>query len=153
MKKKIIIGIIILSILIFSMITIINIKRQNDEITNNTNTPTNNKQEETLKYNQNETFTEDKTVANITFTNIHCSYDGVYSLLEYTITNNNSKNLQLGEYEIIVKDKDGNILANLAPTLEYELAPSESYDTANAIDIDLTNAFSLELIIAENKEE
>ena len=98
-----------------------------------------------LKYNTNENIIEDKVINDISFKNIECSFDGNNSLLEYTITNHSDKEINLGEYEIIIKDKKDNILAILAPVIDYVLKPNESYDTGNAIDIDLSEAASLEL--------
>ncbi len=102
-----------------------------------------------VKQNMNSSFTEDKIINNITFTNINCTYDGVNSLLEYTITNQTNESVRLGAYEIVIRNKDKQILANLSPSLEQELAPGESVDTGNAVNIDLTGAYSMELILAE----
>ena len=109
--------------------------------TKETETSTNNE----VKYNTNQDVISDKIVDNISFTNIECYFDGNSSLLEYTITNHSDKDVNLGEYEITIKDKDDNILAIIAPTLDYVLKPNESYDTGNAIDIDLSKAVKLEL--------
>lgn len=105
-------------------------------------------------YNTNEKVIEDKNINNITFTDIECVFDGNNSLLSYTITNNTQKSVVLGEYEIIVKDKKGTILANLAPRLELELKPGESFSTGTSVNIDLTSAYEIELsLTSEDNEE
>lgn len=98
-------------------------------------------------YNNNEKVIEDKNINNITFTNIECSYDGNNSLLSYTVTNKTQAPVTLGEYEIIVKDKDDKILANLVPQLDVELKPEESFDTGVSVGIDLSKAYAIELVL------
>ena len=146
-KRNMLIGIAILIILILGGFIIKLYYNNKNNTTNDTTSKTESKEEETLKYNTNEGVIKDKEINGITFTNITCTYDGAYSILEYTITNHSNQNINLGEYEIIVKDKNGNILANLAPTLDYELKKEESYNTGNAIDIDLSTASSIELVV------
>lgn len=102
-------------------------------------------QKETIIYNPN--ITEEKNIDNIIFKDIECSYDGFYSLLTYKIINKTNNTINLGEYEIVVKDKDNNILANISPSITEDLKPNEEIETGNAIDIDLSNATSMELII------
>lgn len=148
-KGKIIIGVILLIILFIGIISITIFLNNKNNTTNDTNTNTN-KNNETIKNNTNKGVVEDKEIDGITFTNIKCTYDGSYSILKYTITNHNNQDINLGEYEIVVKDKDGNVLANIAPTLDYTLKKEEAYDTENIIDIDLSTAFSIELIINNN---
>lgn len=98
-------------------------------------------------YNNNDKVVEDKNINNITFTNIECSYDGNNSLLSYTVTNKTQAPVTLGEYEIIVKDKDDKILANLVPQLDVELKPEESFDTGVSVGIDLSKAYAIELVL------
>lgn len=102
-----------------------------------------------IKQNNNKNFTEDKVINDITFTNITCTYDGVNSLLEYTITNHTDETIHLDQYEIIIKNKDNQVLANLAPSLNQDLAPEEIINTGDSINIDLTTAYSMELVLAE----
>ena len=142
MKDKKII--IILSIIAIILIIIGINKFNNNSNTNKTNT------KNKIEYNTNKNFTEDKNIDNISFTNIKCSYDGKNSLLEYTITNNKDTSIILNEYELIIKDKDNNILAIIAPVLEQEILPNTSYEASDAIDIDLTKANTLELKLNNN---
>lgn len=141
-QKKLMIGggILILLIALAIGIVILNkqVKKQPLQEEKTTN-------ETEIKHNTNQQVVEDKEINNITFTNIECSYDGENSLLTYTITNKTTETINLGEYDITIKDKEGNILAILAPTLDQNIAPGESYETGNAINIDLTTAYSIEL--------
>ena len=141
--------VIILVILIILFITIIVIGKifTNNKLDTNENktTGTVDKVNEDIIYNNNDKVVEDKTIGDITFTNIKCSFDGNYSLLEYTVTNNGQNSIKLGEYEFIVKDKQNNIIAILASSVDYELKSGESYQTGNAIDSDLSNAYAIEL--------
>ena len=98
-----------------------------------------------VQYNTNEDVVKDKEVNGILFTNIKCSYDGNMSLITYTIVNHTGETINLKEYEVMVRDKDGNLLAVIAPNLDEDIAPEASVDAGNAINIDLSNAFSMEL--------
>ena len=98
-------------------------------------------------YNTNDKVVEDKNINDITFTNNECSFDGSNSLLSYTITNKTQEPVTLGEYEIIVKDKDGIVLANLVPQLDIELKPGESFDTGVSVNINLKDAYEIELVL------
>ena len=109
------------------------------------------KEEPTIKYNTNEGIVKDKEINGILFTNIECAYDGNISLITYTIKNNTKETINLKEYEVNIKDKEGKLLAIMSPNLDKEIAPGESFDTGNSIDIDLSNAYSMELNL-DNKE-
>lgn len=130
---------IILCLIIFATAFFIGSKE-----TSRDKTPTTTK-DETVIYNDNKDVIGDKEIENVSFTNIECSFDGFNSLLTYTITNNGKNSIILGDYELIVKDKDSKILAIMVPGDTSELKPKESFDIGNAIDIDLTKAFKLEL--------
>ncbi|MCI6265923.1 MAG: hypothetical protein MR598_03640 [Erysipelotrichaceae bacterium] len=143
MKKKKIAGIIILILGIIIVKILYNPqKEKNTSIQEST-------QNETVEYNNNPQITEEKNINNIIFTDIKCSYDGTYSLLTYKIINKTNQTIKLEEYEIIIKDKNNNILANISPSISQELKPQDEIETGNAIDIDLREAYSLELVIPE----
>lgn len=146
MKKKITLFILIGLMLLCIGFGIWYFTKKND-ITSNQQPENSTSQE--VKKNTNQEMIKNQTVDGIAFTNIQCTFDGSYSLLEYTITNQTEDRITLDEYELIVKDKAGNILANLAPDLGVELKPQESYSTGNAIDIDLSDAYSMEIVIGE----
>ncbi len=146
-KKKILIISIILILIIIAIIILILFKfPKNTKKTQNENNISNNdSSSQDIKYNQN--ITKDKDINGILFTNINCSYDGYFSLLTYTITNNTNETINLNEYEIMIKDKNDNILAIITPNLNQEINSKESIDTGNTINIDLTGAYSMELIL------
>lgn len=140
-KMPIIWGVgIFLCILLFLISLFIGIKSFNKD--ENTNINNNN---DDIIYNENEDVIGDKKLGNVSFTNIECSFDGFNSLLTYTITNNGKDSIILSDYELIVKDKDNNILAIMVPGDTSELKSKESLDIGNAIDINLTKASKLEL--------
>lgn len=90
---------------------------------------------------------EDKDVNGIVFTNITADFNGSVSILEYSIINKTSEVINLGEYEIVVKDKDGMVIANITCYLDQDIAPNEEVKNGNSIDIDLTKADSIELVL------
>lgn len=142
-SKKILVGIIVLCLILTIAIIVIILKNNTPEQSAATN-KTNN---EEIKYNTNEGIIEDKQIDNILFSDIECSFDGNTSLLTYKITNNQTESIYLEEYEIIVKDKNDNILAIIAPSITEEIKPNETIETGNVIDIDLTNAYKFELTL------
>ena len=75
---------------------------------------------------------------------------GEYSIINYTIVNNTKETINLKEYEVIIKDKDGTILAIISPNLDENIEPGKTRDTGNAINIDLTKAYSMELNLEPN---
>jgi len=93
---------------------------------------------------------KEQNINNIIFTNISCNYDGTTSILEYTIINKTKENINLGEYEIIVKDKNKEVLAIITSILNQDIKPNEEINTGTSINIDLTKANYLELVIKEN---
>lgn len=137
---SIFISIILFLISLFSGINFFN-KEPNNKIDNN--------KDENIIYNNNKDVINDKEIKDVTFTNIECTFDGFRSLLSYTIINNSKKSIILEDYELIIKDKNDNILAIMVPGDTSELKPKESIDIGNAIDIDLTKASKLELRLSK----
>lgn len=133
-NSKKIISILILGLILIITVSIITIK------SNNNNEPIENKDNKII-----ENKIEDKLIDNILFSNIDYSFDGNISLLTYKITNQSSKTINLEEYEIIIKDKDNNILAIISPSILESIKPNETIETENAIDIDLKDMKTLEL--------
>ena len=84
--------------------------------------------------NINKEFFSNKEIDNVTFTNIVCSFDGFNSLLTYTVTNNSMDSIFLEDYELIVKDKNSNILAIMVPGDSKVLSKNESINIENVID-------------------
>lgn len=141
-KTKIIPLLLLLVLIIF--ILIISIKFFTKPQTTKTPKPETNTIE---KKNTNEKVVEDKIVNNLKFTNINCVYDGNYSIITYKIINTGTTTIKLSEYELIVKDKDNNIITNIMPDIDKELKPNEEYETGNTINMDLSKAYSIEVSI------
>ena len=133
-NSKKIISILILGLILIITVSIIIIK------SNQNNKPIENKDNEII-----ENKIKDKLIDNVLFSDIDYSFDGNISLLTYKITNQSSKTINLEEYEIIIKDKDNNILAIISPSILESINPNETIETENAIDIDLKDMKTLEL--------
>ena len=139
-NSKKIISILILGLILIITVSIIIIK------SNNNNEPIENKDNKII-----ENKIEDKLIDNVLFSDIDYSFDGNISLLTYKITNNTTKNIYLEEYEIIIKDKNNNILAIISPNTLKEIRPNETIETENAIDIDLKEMYKLEIKLINQK--
>ena len=103
--------------------------------------------ENNVEENHNKDVVKDKNVNGILFSNINCSYDGYRSLITYTITNNTSERISLNQYDVELKDKDGNVIVIISPTLNDEIAPGESVQTGNAVNMDLSSAYSMNIVV------
>ncbi len=98
-----------------------------------------------IVYNTNHKVVRDKEVNGILFTNITCSYNGFLSLITYTIVNHTNTNLDLRKYDVLIKNKKGDLIASISPDLNQSIAPNGKFDTGNAIYTDLSHAYSMEL--------
>lgn len=135
-RTRNLIGILFFLIIVLVVVLIFGKVFKNDNNDNDTN-------------NKNENAISDKVIDNVSFSNIHCSYDGFRSLLKYTVTNNGSTSVMLEDYEIVVKDSSGTVLAIMVPGGSEELKPGEEIDTGNSIDIDLSDVSDIELRLSE----
>lgn len=105
-------------------------------------------------YNNNETFKQTQEKNGITFEKIKCYYDGYESLISYTVSNHTNEDVELKNYEILVKDKDNNIISNIFIGLNIVLAPEEEKEIKNkVIGRDLSNAYKLELKTNTNADD
>lgn len=134
-RKQIIIITILLIIFIIALFFIFK-KETNEKIENN-NKDTNEKLN----------IEKEQNINNIIFTNINCEYDGHISVLKYTVINKKETTINLGTYEIKVKNKNDEVIANIVNVLDQDIKPNEKVDTATSIDIDLTQADSIELVL------
>lgn len=142
MKKKLLVmGGILVIIFIIVVAFIFSYDGENNNVIDNKENEIN----DNTSINNN--ITNEQNINNIVFTNITCEFNGAISILEYTIINKTNEIVNLGEYEIIVKDKAGNILANMVGYLDQEIKPNEEVQTGNSIDIDLNKADSIELVL------
>ena len=137
MKKKLIImGVILLIIFIVAVIFIFGYDSNKNNTTNND-----------IKEVVNKKNIEEKNINGIVFTNITSEYNGSISLLEYTIINKTNEVVNLGEYEIIIKNENGYVIANMVGFLDKDIQPNEEVQTANTININLNDAASIELVL------
>lgn len=98
-----------------------------------------------LKYNDNKEFKQDIEERGLLFKNIECTFDGNESMLSYIIINKTDKDIQLGEYDLLVKNSKGEVLVTISPNLEQVLKKDEELEIRNAVNIDITDAAILEL--------
>ena len=104
-----------------------------------------------LIYNKNKSFTKEQTIKGVTFTNIKCYYNGEDSLISYIITNKTDKEIDLKNYKILVKDKNGTVITNIFIDFSKKLTPKEKMKYKNSVvGVDLSNAYSMELKLEEN---
>ena len=142
MKKKYILIIGICLIVLSLIIVVFNIYGKN-----------NNKDDNGLKYNKNESFLKEQTIEGVTFKNIECYYDGTDSMISYVISNKTEESINLSNYEVFVKDKRGTIITNIYVDFKRELASKEEMQYKNSIaDVDLSDAYTMELKLNINKE-
>lgn len=139
-SKQIITIIILLIIFIISLFFIF--KKETNEKTETNNKNTNTEEKLNIEKEQN--------INNIIFTNINCEYDGHTSILKYTVVNKTDKTINLGTYEIKVKNKNNEVIANIINVLDQDINQNEKVDTATSIDINLTQADSIELVLENN---
>lgn len=142
MKRKKILYLIILILLIANLIgiTLLKFSKKEDDNTTNSNTPE-------LIYNQNQSFLKDQSKETLLFSNIACSYNGTTSYLSYTITNVTEETYHLNEYNLLIKDKDGNELSIIEPNYNVNLDPGEEFYIGNTVNVNLTEAYSLEITL------
>jgi energy-converting hydrogenase Eha subunit H len=134
-RKKIMLGIsIVLLILLIVVILIFNIASNNNKDT----------EEDVKGYNTNKGIVGDKEVKGITFTDIECKLEEEETLISYKITNTTNKIVNIGEYELVIKDKDGQVLTTVVPNLDYELKSNEVYEMSNSININLEDGYEIE---------
>lgn len=140
MKKKLFIAGIILIVILGGILIFVNKDGNNDDINNNDNNVNDGSNVAANSF-------EEQNVGNIIFTDITYDYDNGISLLEYTIINKTNKVVNLGDYEIIVKDKKGDVLANIVGFVDEDINPDGELRTGNSIEMDLAEADSIELVL------
>ena len=105
-------------------------------------------------YNNNESFKQNQEKDGFTFEKISCYYDGKESQINYVISNHTDKNVNLKNYELLVKDKDDKVISNIFIGSVISLAPNEEKKIENkVIGRDLSNAYKLELNTNVNNAE
>ena len=75
---------------------------------------------------------KEQNINNIIFTNIKCEYDGHISVLKYTVVNKTDKTINLGAYEIKVKNKNNEVIANIINVI-HELRLNPIIPVSNSV--------------------
>ena len=94
-------------------------------------------------------YLKEQVVDGILFSHIRCEYDGNFSLISYTIKNQNSFSVNIKDYEITIFDKDGNYLTTIAPYFNQDISPNEEIEMENVSDVDLSDASEMKLNISK----
>lgn len=136
-KKRLLI-IIVPVILVMILFSIVLIKEKRDNyLTDSIDT--------NIKYNTNKDFKKEIEQRGLLFKNIECTFDGNESLLSYKIVNKTEADIELGEYELLVKNDKDEILVTISPNIEDVLKKDEEIEIKNTVNIDITDASGLEL--------
>lgn len=139
-RTNLLIGILCILIVIFIIVLlVVNSNKEDTTTDNNDNT------NENINYNESKDVASDKVVNGVKITNIKCSYDGFRTLLEYTISNNGSSDINLNDYELVIKDSDDNIIMLIPIGDTIELKSGSSLDTSSVIDVDFNKIKVVEL--------
>ena len=80
----------------------------------------------------------------VKFTNTSLVYENNTSVLETLVTNKSDKTEYLSEFDILVKDKDGNVIVTLTGFIGASIDAGESRVIASTYSEDLTKAASIE---------
>lgn len=102
--------------------------------------------DDNLIYNRNKTFIKQQKIDGIAFKDINCTYDGKNSLITYTIINETGKDIYLSNYDIIVRDKNKQIITKIVASYSENIPPKKKISMANSIiGVDLSDAYYMEL--------
>ena len=105
------------------------------------------KKEETkndVKSNTEENVIKDQEVDGLKMTNTSLTITNGISTLVTEISNNTGSDYQLQQFDIIVKDKKGNILATIPGYVDETIKNGTTTTIDTSVDIDLMNATSVE---------
>ena len=106
-----------------------------------------------LTYNKNRSFIKEQKVEGILFKNIKCSFDGKDSLITYDMINTTNKKIYLNNYDVIVKDKDKNMITKIVASYSHDINPKKAEHMANSVvGTDLSNAYYMELKVKTGKK-
>lgn len=92
----------------------------------------------------NDELIKDQQVESFEFTNTSLVYENNASVLETLVTNKSDKTEYLSEFDILVKDKDGNVIVTLTGFIGSSIGAGESRVIASTYSEDLTKAASIE---------
>lgn len=102
--------------------------------------------DDNLIYNKNKSFIKHQIIDGIAFKDINCTYDGKNSLITYTIINETNKDIYLSNYDVIIRDKNKQIITKIVASYSENIPPKKKISMANSvIGVNLSNAYYMEL--------
>ena len=102
--------------------------------------------DDNLIYNKNKSFIKHQKINGIAFKDINCTYDGKNSLITYTIINETNKDIYLSNYDVIIRDKNKQIITKIVTSYSENIPPKKKISMANSvIGVNLSNAYYMEL--------
>ncbi len=133
MKKALVVTII--SIFAFSILTGCVSKKQNEE-------------DGTIQNNINENVVKNQKVEEFEFTNTSIVYEDGKTTLTTVVTNTSNEKVNLIEFKIHVKDKDGNEIIEMIGFVGEELQPKESrlISSYSIEDLSLADTIEYEIV-------
>ena len=100
--------------------------------------------------NLNKGITKDQKYEELDFTETSLSYvKGTGTTYRVTVTNNTNKVIDIEAIDIILKDKDGNVITTLYGYLGGKIEPLQENSIKTTTKEDLTNAYSVEYKVSE----
>ena len=110
----------------------------------NKDNETNNTPAEEEKFNTNEGVIEDKELNGLNFTNTSLEVKDNASTLVTSVTNPTSSAIEVRVFDIIVKDKDGNVMTTLQGYVGGEIPAGQTRKITSNVDMNLTDAVTIE---------
>ena len=141
MKNKILFTILIVLIIIVIIVNVLVFGNSDKKSGSNLQS------DEVTVVNNNPSFSEDKIVNNLLFTNIKGIYDGEVYVLSYTIINQSDEVIHMGDFILIIKDKDGKEITRVDYNYDYDLKSGQEYPTSHFINDNIIDAYSIEYIV------
>lgn len=100
-----------------------------------------------VKSNTNTNVIKDQQVEGLSLTNTSLTTTNGQSTLVTVVSNPTTEKIAVKSFDIIIKDKDGNILITLLGYVGEEIPAGESRTITSSAEIDLTKATSVEYTI------
>lgn len=100
-----------------------------------------------VKSNTNTNVIKDQQVEGLSLTNTSLTTTNGQSTLVTVVSNPTTEKIAVKSFDIIIKDKDGNIIITLLGYVGEEIPAGESRTITSSAEIDLTKATSVEYTI------
>lgn len=146
-NKKVIIGVVAAIVVIVLAIVLVLAFKGKDEGTANNETgkegPVANTQAEIVK---------EFEINGLRFSNIAVITEGTTSYLTMDVTNPTNNLIKMKSVDIVMKDKDGNVLTTLLGYFGGEVPAGETRTISSQAEIDLTKAVTKEVTITKDKQ-